>query len=171
MPPTFFFYFVSVCFKKDLVNHIFLKFPWDGLFNYFSPSFFHYVVETTFVCTHDYFFMFNIPLDPSSCFFSLNCCLILKLLTSVLFICICLITFHLFSVPKYPFVSTGLCWLDNSGSFFFFLVHSNVLYSLSVDHWFQPLYSRPWLLAQLFSDWGTVILGGCRSFPELHWQR
>ena len=90
MPPTFFFYFVSVCFKKDLVNHIFLKFPWDGLFNYFSPSFFYYVVETTFVCTHDYFFMFNIPLDPSSCFFSLNCCLILKLPTSVLFICICL---------------------------------------------------------------------------------
>ena len=108
MPPTFFFfYFVSLCFKKNLVNHIFLKFPWSGLFNYFSPSFFHYIV--TYVCAYDLFFMFNNPLDPSSCFFSFNCYLILKLLTSVLFIYICLITFHLFSVSKYPFVLTGLC--------------------------------------------------------------
>ena len=157
MPPTFFYF---VCFKRDLVNHIFLKFPWDGLFNYFSPSFFHYMVETTYVCAHDYFFMFNVFLDPSSCFFSLSCCLILKMLSSVLFIFICLIAFHLFSVLKYPFVLTGLCWLDNSGSlFFFFLVHSNVFYSLSVDQWFQPLHSRSWLLAQPLSDWGTVIPG------------
>ena len=116
------------------------------------------MVETTYVCAHDYFFMFNIFLDPSSCFFSLSCCLILKMLSSVLFIFICPIAFHLFSVLKYPFVLTGLCWLDNSGSFFFF-VHSNVLYSVSVDQWFQPLYSRSWLLGQPLSEWGTVIPG------------
>ena len=165
MPPTFFFYFVSLCFKKNLVNHIFLKFPWSGLFNYFSPSFFHYIV--TYVCAYDLFFMFNNPLDPSSCFFSFNCYLILKLLTSVLFIYICLITFRLFSVSKYPFVLTGLCWLDNSA----FLKKNQFrrVIFLSVDRWFQPLWS--WLLAQPFSEWGTVIPGRVWAFPGLRWQR